>query len=63
MINKKHIAIFLFAVLISSCKKEYTCQCTNTNGTYDAGVTTDTKDGADKYCKSLSSTSTNCSVK
>ena len=60
---KKYLTIAFFAVTISSCKKDYTCQCTNANGTYDAGQTTDTEEGATTYCKSLSSTSTNCDLK
>lgn len=55
-------AIFL-ALLITSCKKERTCQCTNSNGVYDSGTTDGTKSQAKKYCKTLSTGETECTLK
>lgn len=58
----KIIAFFaLFTVV--SCRKEYTCQCTNTFSTYDAGTVEKTKGQAKKYCESLSAGETKCKLK
>jgi hypothetical protein len=63
MINKK-ILLFAFSLgLFVSCKKTYQCQCSNSNGSYDAGETEGTKSQAKKHCKSLSSGSTTCDLK
>lgn len=53
------IIIFIGA----SCKKERTCQCTNSIATYDAGTTDGTKNQARKYCKTLSAGETECKLK
>ena len=50
-------------VLFASCKKTYMCECSNSNGSYDAGETDGTKIQARKYCKSLSSGATTCDIK
>jgi hypothetical protein len=56
-----------FAVIILflaiSCRKERTCQCTNSNGSYESGALESTRTYAKKYCKSLSSEDTNCELK
>lgn len=52
-------ALFLFA----SCKKDRTCECKNANSTYDAGQIEATKSKAKKYCKDLSTSSTDCYLK
>lgn len=54
----------LFVILIAaSCKKERTCQCTNSIATYDAGTTDATRSQAKKYCKTLSTGETECKLK
>lgn len=54
----------LFVMLIAaSCKKERTCQCTNSIATYNAGTTDATKSQAKKYCKTLSAGETVCKLK
>lgn len=55
-------AIF-FALSLISCKKERTCECTNSNGTYDAGTVEKTKRQAKKYCEGLSFGETTCKLK
>lgn len=63
---------FLAAVLLSSCKKEYTCECTYTAG--GTSMTTsatikDTKKKAEDACKALeiavpgTTVSWNCELK
>jgi hypothetical protein len=65
MPNKKYLFIFLLPLFLVSCKKEYQCQCTNSNNTYDAGdtVTARTKGGANRACDELSSADTKCQAK
>ena len=63
MINKKIILVACVFVLFASCKKTYQCQCTNSNGTYDAGETEGTKRQAQKHCQSLSGGATTCDIK
>ncbi len=63
MINKKILLVVFTLVLFASCKKTYMCQCTNSNGTYDAGETEGTKRQAKKHCQSLSSGATTCDLK
>jgi hypothetical protein len=56
--------ILLFAGLgTASCKKNYTCECTNANGTYIAGEVETTKAKAKKHCEGLSTSSTECVAK
>lgn len=55
------ITICLF--LLSSCKKDYTCVCINSNGSYDAGTVEKTKRQAKKYCEDLSAGATECKLK
>ena len=57
------IVALLATLLMLSCKKERTCKCTNTNGTYDAGTTDGTKNQAKNYCKTLSTNETTCELK
>ncbi len=56
---------FLFICLVSliSCKKDRTCECTNSISTYDAGTVEKTKSQAKKYCKSLTAGETTCKLK
>lgn len=61
-------ALFKFLVVLGvfflvSCKKEWTCECSNTNATYDAGTVEKTKSQAKKYCKGLSEGETTCKLK
>jgi hypothetical protein len=49
--------------LVISCKKERTCVCKNSNGTYDSGTLDATKSYAKKYCKDLSAGETTCKLK
>ena len=56
------LAIFATASLFS-CKKDHTCECTNSYSTYDAGTVEKTKNQAKKYCESLSEGETKCKVK
>ncbi|MBC7556794.1 MAG: hypothetical protein H7195_07510 [Chryseobacterium sp.] len=54
----------LFVILIiTSCKKERTCQCTNSTATYDAGTLDATKKYAKKYCEDMSNAETECKLK
>ncbi len=55
-------AVFIVFLTVS-CKKERTCQCTNSIATYDAGTLDGTKSQAKKYCKTLSAGETSCSLK
>jgi hypothetical protein len=48
---------------LSSCKKERTCECSNTYSTYDAGTVEKSKSQAKKYCESLSAGDTKCKLK
>lgn len=64
--RKKIIPALMLLAALTSCKKDYQCQCTNSNGTYDAGdpVSARTKHQATKTCDSeLSSGDTKCSAK
>jgi hypothetical protein len=58
-------ALYIFAILglFMSCKKDHTCECRNSNGTYEAGETKSTKNKAKKYCESLSGGDTQCYLK
>lgn len=62
--NMHFIKIISFLALISlvSCKKDRTCECTNSKGTYNAGDVDMTKRQAKKYCKELSSGETTCKL-
>lgn len=55
--------VFLAFFTLVSCKKEYTCECSNTYSTYDAGTVEKTKGQAKKHCKSLSAGETTCKLK
>lgn len=41
----------LTAAVLSSCKKEYVCECTNPGGTLTAFRTKDTKKRAEQKCE------------
>jgi hypothetical protein len=55
----------MVSLFFVSCKKDYTCTCTNSFGTYEGGdkVTARTKKKADKLCDELSSSATKCTAK
>ncbi len=55
--------LVLVIISLSSCKKNYTCECTNTNGTYVAGEVEATKSKAKKHCEGLSTSNTECVAK
>jgi len=60
---KKIIFILIFSVIgFSSCKKNYVCECKNSNTTYIAGETEGTRSKAKKYCQDLSSGDTKCNI-
>jgi len=56
------ISLLLLAFITVSCKKDYNCVCTNSNGSYTAGTVEATKSDAKKYCESLSTTNTSCGI-
>ncbi len=62
---KKLVLISGLAVmaLTTACKKNRSCECKNANGTYPAGEIEATKSKAKKHCESLSTGSTECSLK
>ena len=62
---KKMKLLFLLVVIIasSSCKKEWVCECTHSNGSYIAGYLDDTKRKASKSCDELSKGDTKCVIK
>ena len=57
------ICALLTLFLCFSCKKERTCECSNSNGTYDSGTTESNYFSAKKHCKSLSAGETTCKLK
>lgn len=57
------IPVFLSLFSLVSCKKERTCECSNSFSTYDAGTVEMTKSQAKKHCKSLSAGETTCKLK
>jgi hypothetical protein len=61
----KQIVLMAIAGLFicASCKKDYSCECRNSFGTYDAGTVNGTKNKAEDKCKALSTSETNCYVK
>jgi hypothetical protein len=61
--NKIIISLLLAGIAFASCKKNRTCECKNSNSTYDAGDVDGTKSYAKKYCKDLSSGDTQCYLK
>ena len=61
---RPYTAIFVLVIMsLASCKKNYTCECTNTNGTYVAGEVEATKSKAKKHCEGLSTSNTECVAK
>ena len=63
MIKKQFFLVVVLVTSLASCKKTYQCQCTNSNGTYDAGEVEAMKNKAKKHCQSLGSGSTTCDIK
>ncbi len=62
MLACKYSLIFLLFFTMS-CKKNRTCVCTSSAGSYEAGDIEKTKSQAKKYCKDLSVGETNCELK
>jgi len=62
---RKTKIFFLLMLIITSisCKKEWVCECTNSNGSYIAGYIDDTKRKANKSCDELSKGETKCTIK
>ena len=64
-------ALLVVAATFTSCKKEYTCECTTTDGSTTVGTTTttikDTKKKAEDACNALNVSSgtakTECKLK
>lgn len=61
----KFVQIIALSGVLSlvSCKKNRVCECTNSQGTYNAGEVEMNKSQAKKYCKGLSSGETSCQLK
>lgn len=60
---KKIIYITIVAAIVfTSCKKNYVCECKNSNTTYVAGETEGTRSQAKKNCQDLSSGDTKCNI-
>ncbi len=57
------IIVILGVLFCVSCKKERTCECSNSTATYDAGTLDASKSQAKKYCKTLSVGETECKLK
>jgi len=57
------VVLALIVCMTTACKKNYSCECRNANGTYAAGETYGTEKKATEKCKSLSAGDTNCYVK
>ncbi len=53
---------FFLSVGFSSCKKNYVCECKNSNTTYLAGEIESTRVKAKKYCQDLSTANTKCNI-
>jgi len=53
---KKTIAFFLITSLISSCKKDYSCECTFKTFTTVHSISNQTKKNATKSCEEINST-------
>lgn len=61
---KRIIYISIFSAIgLTSCKKNYVCECKNSNTTYIAGETEGTRSQAKRYCQDLSSGDTKCNIK
>lgn len=56
------ICLLFLIIGLASCKKEYSCVCSNTNGSYTAGTVEATKSDVRKYCASLSTDDTSCGL-
>ena len=71
MKQKTLFIAFAAAAALSSCKKNYTCACTNPGGTQDVFTVKDTKSNADTKCSDYYDTTygnipmneTSCAIK
>jgi hypothetical protein len=61
--KKTLIVLSLTALLFPACRKNRVCECTNSNGTYDAGEIDATRSQGKKFCKGLSEGQTTCKLK
>lgn len=61
--KKLAFSIVFLSLFTLSCKKKYTCVCTNSLATYNAGEVEKTKSQARKYCTALSTNDTKCGLK
>lgn len=59
----RRLLILVPLIALAGCKKDYTCECKNSNSTYTAGTVEATKKKAKQHCESLSTSNTECYVK
>lgn len=59
----RSIVIIVSVLVMSACKKNYTCECRNSNTTYVGGETYGTKKKSEDRCAALSAGDTKCYVK
>lgn len=58
------LTAFMVVLTLVSCKRNYECECTSSQGTYISGEVEKTKSQAKKYCKNeLSRGETTCKLK
>lgn len=63
MLSKRTICLAFIVVIFTACKKNYKCNCTNSNGTYFGGEIEGTKRQAQKQCTKLApSPATTCEL-
>jgi hypothetical protein len=60
---KIYIITLMLSFVFTSCKKNYTCECSNGNTTYIAGEIEGTKVQAKQKCKDLNTANTTCNLK
>jgi hypothetical protein len=53
---------YFFVLFFMSCKKNYVCECKNSNGAYIAGETEGTRNQAKNFCRDLSTGDTKCNI-
>ncbi|MBA3680188.1 MAG: hypothetical protein H0W73_03225 [Bacteroidetes bacterium] len=59
---KAIVCLFFLVAGLSSCRKNYVCECKNSNATYPAGEIEATRSKAKKYCQDLSTADTKCNI-
>ncbi|MFO0357730.1 MAG: hypothetical protein ACK50A_12330 [Sphingobacteriaceae bacterium] len=60
---KRTIIVFSCLVVLASCSKTRTCECSNSNGKYIAFEYDETKRKAKKTCEGLNTNDTKCELK